>query len=257
MQRQNITPSIITLSDGTVAFWLGNPKGEKLIIYFPGGGYCIPALPGHFDLVDALAKDLKKHGQDTGILFLAYDLAPYGRWPRQLKQAVSLLRYAIEVLGKRPSDIILQGDSSGAHLVLSVLSHLAHPHPHSSVSTLALDANLRGALLLSPWIDFQTNHESFHKNADRDAISAKSLSLWAQALFGDSQFDEYSHPAAASAGWWKPLPVEKIFIGVGGDEVLLDPIMTLAHKIKVWLTLFHIDSYLTISLIKSPNIPTF
>ncbi|KAJ5893216.1 esterase, partial [Penicillium tannophilum] len=216
MRRQKRTPSTVTLPNGTIAFWLGNPKADKVVIYFPGGGYCIPALPGHFDLVDALANDLEKHGQDTGILFLTYDLAPFSRWPRQLEQAVSLLRYAIEVLGKCPSDIILQGDSSGAHLVLAVLSLLAHPHQHKSIATLTLNENLRGALLLSPWIDFQLNHESFHTNADRDAISAKSLGLWAQALLGDSQGDEYSHLAEAPAGWWRVLPVENIFIGVGG-----------------------------------------
>jgi acetyl esterase/lipase len=233
MQRQKRTPSTITLPNGTIAFWLKNPKAEKLVIYFPGGGYCIPALPGHFDLVEALAKDLEKHGQDTGILFMTYELAPLGRWPRQLEQALSLLQYAIDVLGKRPSDIILQGDSSGAHLVLAVLSHLAHPHPHSSIAPLTLNENLRGALLLSPWIDFQLDHKSLHTNADRDAISAKSLGLWAQALLCDSQGDVYSHPAKAPAGWWRVLPVEDIFIGVGGDEVLLDSIMRLAHKIKV------------------------
>lgn len=117
--------------------------------------------------------------------------------------------------------------------MLSVLSHLAPPHSHGRLSTLALNANLRGAPLLSPWIVFQTNHERFQKNADRDAILAKSLSLWAQAAFGDSQCDKYSHPAEASAGWWKPLPVEKIFFGVGEDEVLLDLMMALVHNIKV------------------------
>lgn len=138
-------------------------------------------------------------------------------------------------MGKRPSDIILQDDSSGAHLVLAVLSLLAHPHRHKGIATLTLNENLRGALLLSPWIDFQLNHESFHTNADRDAISAKSLGLWAQALLGDSQGDEYSHLAEAPAGWWRVLPVENIFIGVGGDEVLLDSIMNFADKIKVCL----------------------
>ncbi|KAJ5823210.1 Alpha/beta hydrolase fold-3 [Penicillium robsamsonii] len=38
-------------------------------------------------------------------------------------------RYAIQTLGKRPSDIVLRGDSAGAHLALAPLSHLAHPHP--------------------------------------------------------------------------------------------------------------------------------
>ncbi|BAE64657.1 unnamed protein product [Aspergillus oryzae RIB40] len=97
---------------------------------------------------------------------------------------------------------------------------------------LSLSENLRGALLLSPWIDFGTDHESFRTNADKDAISAESLGRWAEALFGDTKMDKYTNPTDAPTGWWKLLPVEKIFIGVGGDEVLLDSIVSLAHKMK-------------------------
>lgn len=42
-----------------MAFWLGDPACEKLIIYFPGGGYCLPALPGHFSYLEALSPDIK------------------------------------------------------------------------------------------------------------------------------------------------------------------------------------------------------
>ncbi|OGM45030.1 esterase [Aspergillus bombycis] len=213
MHCQKATPNIVRLHDGTEAFWIGNPNAGKLIIYLPGGAYCIPALPGHFDLVNALAADLKKSNQD-------------------LAQGVALVQYAIEVLGKRPSNIILQGDSSGAHLTLAILSHLTEGHLHDSTPSLSLSENLRGALLLSPWIDFSTDHESFRTNADKDAISAKSLSLWAQALFRNTEIDIYSHPTEAPVGWWRLLPVERIFIGVGGDEVLLDPIISLGDKIE-------------------------
>ncbi|KAK6819025.1 hypothetical protein RU639_008223 [Aspergillus parasiticus] len=232
MNSQQTTPNIVRLHDGTEAFWLGNRNAEKLLIYFPGGAYCIPALPGHFDLVNALAVDLKKNNQDVGVLFLAYDLVPQAQWPRQLAQGVALVRYAVEVLGKRPSNIVLQGDSSGAHLALAVLSHLTEGHPHDSIPTLSLSENFRGALLLSPWIYFGTDHESFRTNADKDAISAESLRRWGEALFGDTERDRYSHPTEAPTGWWKRLPVKRIFIGVGGDEVLLDSIVSLAHTIE-------------------------
>ncbi|KAJ5833435.1 hypothetical protein N7474_001746 [Penicillium riverlandense] len=232
MQQHNGIPNILKLLDGTQAFWLGNPEADKLIIYIPGGGYCIPALPNHFSHVEALFADLKDHGKDIGVLFLIYDLAPGAQWPRQLEQAVSLLRYAIETLGKRPSDIVLQGDSSGAHLALAVLSHLAHPKLEGSVAALSLSENLGGAMLLSPWIDFRTHFESYKENAARDVVSAKSLGLWAQAVMGDFTSDEYSHPTLAPTGWWKDLPVARIFLGVGGDEVLLDSIVSFAKKLK-------------------------
>lgn len=233
MQQHKGIPKILKLPDGTQAFWLGNPEADKLIIYLPGGGYCIPAIPNHFSHVEALSTDLKNHGKDIGVLFLIYDLAPGAQWPRQLEQAVALLRYAIETLGKRPSDIVLQGDSSGAHLALAVLSRLAHPRLEDSVPELSLGENLAGAMLLSPWVDFRTHYESYKKNAARDVISSISLGLWAQAVMGDFTPDEYSHPMQVPAGWWRDLPVARTFVGVGGDEVLLDSVVAFATKIKI------------------------
>jgi hypothetical protein len=68
---------------------------------------------------------------------------------------------------------------------------------------------------------------------DRDVISAQSLNSWAQIFLVQAVEDEYNCPANAPAGWWRDLPVSKIFIGAGGDEVLLDPIRQTAEKMKV------------------------
>ncbi|KAJ5107700.1 hypothetical protein N7456_004375, partial [Penicillium angulare] len=232
MHSRNLKPNIIELDNNTKAFWFGDPEAEKLIIYIPGGAYCIPALPAHFDFVDALQRNLEKHGQRSGVLFLSYDLAPRYKWPRQLEQAVSLLRYATETLGKRSSNIIIQGDSAGGHLALALLSHLAQPHPQSSVPRLSLGEDIRGVLLLSPWIDFGTDWKSFHTNASKDSLSVRGLCLNAEQIFSNEKKDSYSHPLNAPAGWWKSLPVKRIFVGVGGDEILLDSIVALVQNIE-------------------------
>ncbi|KAJ5415685.1 Alpha/beta hydrolase fold-3 [Penicillium sp. CMV-2018d] len=54
MSHQKASPNIIVLAEGTTAFWLGNPAAEKLIIYFHGGAYCLPALPNHLTHLEAL-----------------------------------------------------------------------------------------------------------------------------------------------------------------------------------------------------------
>ncbi|CAG7951446.1 unnamed protein product [Penicillium nalgiovense] len=182
-----------------------------------------------------IAVDIKQHGKSIGVLFLAYEFAPKARWPRQLQQAVIVLQYAIQRLGRRPSDIILQGDSAGAHLALALLSHLAHPHPQDIVPRFSVDEPLRGTMLLSPWVDFGTDHPSSNENADRDVISAQTEISWAQIFLGQTVEDEYNCPVNAPAGWWRDLPVSKIFIGAGGDEVLLDPIRQMAEKMKAEL----------------------
>ncbi|PYI10457.1 hypothetical protein BO78DRAFT_404235 [Aspergillus sclerotiicarbonarius CBS 121057] len=136
-------------------------KKTWLLLYFLSGAYCILALSGHFSHVGAIIEELKVH-------------------------AVELLRYSIETLEKQPSNIILQGDTSGAHLALSVLSHISHPHP--TVPCLALTEGLAGALLLSPWIDFRTHFTSF---------SARALELWSRKYIGDNNTDPYIYPALA------------------------------------------------------------
>ncbi|PYH71282.1 alpha/beta-hydrolase [Aspergillus vadensis CBS 113365] len=165
------------------------------------------------------------------MLFLPYELTPTAQYPHQMKQAVALLQYVIEDLGKRPSDIVLLGDSAGAHLILSVLSHLAHPHPH--IPPLLLREKLAGALLLSPWMgESRTDYDSCRRNASRDLVSPGLLNYWADMFLGDAEFDSYNRPAGAPEGWWRDLPVEEIFIGVGGYEVLYDSIIKTARKIK-------------------------
>src|SRR5258707_263246 len=57
------------------------------------------------------------------------DLAPTAPYPRQLQQAALLLTHALHTLHIPPQNIILTGDSAGANLVLSLLSHISHPHP--------------------------------------------------------------------------------------------------------------------------------
>jgi Esterase/lipase len=98
MSQQKAPPNIL-VPKGTTTFWLGNPAAEKLIIYFPGGAYCLPALPNHFTHLEALSADITQCWNNIGALFLAYELVPRAQWPRQLQQAVIVLRYAIETLG--------------------------------------------------------------------------------------------------------------------------------------------------------------
>ncbi|KAJ5169444.1 Alpha/beta hydrolase fold-3 [Penicillium coprophilum] len=235
MKRQKAPPNILVLPDGTTAFWLGDPAAEKLIIYFPGGGYCLPALPVYFSYLEALSTNIKQHGESIGVLLVSYELVPQARWPRQLQQAVVVLQYAIQTLGKRPSDIVLQGDSAGGHLALALLSHLAHPHPQVNLPGFSVDEPLGGMMLLSPWVDFRTDHASSSKNANRDVISAKTLNSWAQVLLGQTVEDQYNCPAKAPGGWWRDLPVSRIFVGAGGDEILLDPTKQMAEKMKAEL----------------------
>ncbi|KAF7585757.1 hypothetical protein BBP40_010159 [Aspergillus hancockii] len=51
-------------------------------------------------------------------------------------------------------------------------------------------------------------------------------------MLGNAPADPYNQPATASPGWWQGLPIQRMFVGVGGDEILLDAVKELTYKIK-------------------------
>ena len=67
-------------------------------------------------------------------------------------------------------------------------------------------------------------------------------------FLGDTEPDSYNQPAGAPGGWWRDLPVEEIFIGVGGHEILYDSIIKTARKIKVSYFKFYVVPLLMIRL---------
>lgn len=79
----------------------------------------------------------------------------------------------------------------------------SHPRPQGIVPRFSVGEPLRGAMLLSPWVDFRINHASSRENADRDLVSAQTLNSWARIFLGQTVEDDYSCPAKAPAGWWK------------------------------------------------------
>lgn len=81
-----------------------------LLMLIIGGGYCNPADIGHLKFTASIAE---KAGAEMAVLLPTYDLAPQAPYPRQLTQAVGVLRYLITELGRKPENIILAGDSAG------------------------------------------------------------------------------------------------------------------------------------------------
>ena len=181
--------------------------------------------------LDDLQKSL---GPNVSALLLSYHLAPEHPYPAQLKQAVELLRYLVETEGRTPSDLILGGDSAGGNLILSLLSHLAHPHPE--IPPLSLSSRIHAALLISPWSSLtNSNTSSFVANAERDMFDARPLGRWSAAFLGsDSPFagDFYNEPVLAAPEWWEPVAdiIDEVLIWVGGNEVLRDGIEAFAKK---------------------------
>lgn len=149
-------------------------------------------------------------------------MAPVAKYPRQLTQAALLIDHLVNTLNKKPSDLVLIGDSAGGNLITQVLSHISHPHP--TVPALNISENFRGACLISPWVDFKTSYPSFTKNKYKDIIAIPIGRMWSSAFMPtpwphEDSTDFYNQASTAPKEWWEGVMVEEILLLGGEDEV--------------------------------------
>ncbi|KAE8331415.1 alpha/beta-hydrolase [Aspergillus sergii] len=227
---QGLEAQTITLSDGSRAHWLGNPSAEKVLLFFHGGGYLMSAVAGHFHLLHQTIREVEQKGGKLAVLFLSYDVSFQAPYPRQLQQATEVLRHTLTALERKPENIFLAGDSAGGNLALGLLSHILHPH--HQIARLDLSSNLAGLVLLSPWVTFTTTSHSIRKNQYRDILAAPVLNNWSAIFKGTAQRDSYLEPLSAPADWWRSLPVGKVQIIAGTDEVFVDDIEKFAEQLE-------------------------
>jgi len=57
-------------------------------------------------------------------------------------------------------------------------------------------------------------------------LGPKALEQWSSAFLGGGKIagDEYNEPVRAGREWWRDVPVEKVLVLAGRDEVLVDGI---------------------------------
>ncbi|KAH0608080.1 uncharacterized protein H6S33_002132 [Morchella sextelata] len=155
------------------------------------------------------------------------DLAPESRYPTQLIQAISLFKHILGS-GISPSQIILGGESAGGNLILGLLSHILHPNPEFPILPELL-SQIGGAIIISPWVSFDTNSESMQGyNSEHDTIFPGIMDAWSSSYLGSQEArNAYSEPIRAPEGWWSDLQgvVKRILITAGAEEVMLDDLV--------------------------------
>ncbi|TPX11486.1 uncharacterized protein E0L32_007905 [Thyridium curvatum] len=214
---------------GSKLHWFGNLEANKLILYFHGGGYSLPADHGHIRFVVECQRRLEVEGHNVSVVMLEYGLAPESRYPVQPSQALAALQHVLNK-GFLPSDIIVGGDSAGGNLALALLSLVNHPV--ESLPTVKLHEPIRGVFLISPWVSFSTQSLSFQENADRDLINARLILDWGEAYAPSPLRDEYSEPLRAGISWWEQLPTQDLLILAGEVEVFRDDIVELGNRMS-------------------------
>lgn len=192
------------------------------------------ANPAFFEFWENLIISSRTKHKDLAIFALTYTLTPHAVYPTQLTQAVAALRYIVSQKNP-PKSILLGGDSAGASLAMGVLSHLAHPHP--AIPELKLHESLAGVILMAipPSMneDLADDREVYYRG---DILVPHVAIQWLRLYLGNSKRDYYTDPLDAPDSWFKNLPVKKILV-LGGENEVLRPIMEeFVNKVKVGST---------------------
>ncbi|EIN12044.1 alpha/beta-hydrolase [Punctularia strigosozonata HHB-11173 SS5] len=225
--------------------------GEKVVYALHGGAYVsLSANPA--DPTANIAKGLLQHCDHVRRVFsLEYRLSvgppydPAHPFPTALVDAVSGYNYLINVVGLKPEDIIVEGDSAGGNLALALSRYLIENRTHASVP-----APPGALILMSPWCDLSKSHHSpessTFKNANSDYLSMHDtppdrLFYPVRAFIGPHDpswldANRYISPASLNLnplgpdnkGLFSGFP--RTFIAAGGAEVLLDQIRTLKDR---------------------------
>jgi acetyl esterase/lipase len=242
-KSRNWTAHTIGLEHDAKGHWLGHSDAKYVMIYFHGGGYVVSATSAHIKYQFELQKAIRRLGHDFSIFSLSYTLAPKAVYPMQLAQAAAALRFLVKDQGRDPETILLGGDSAGANLATALLSHLAHPH--WGVETVDLGGKmLRGALMISPWVAFRTDDDSFRRNAKSDFLTTAGLNRASNTYIGPGgRHDNYTEPVRAPPEWWSDVAnvVSEIMIWGGGGEVLIDGIRRFKRNVKTGFNLADVD----------------
>ncbi|KAK9704226.1 hypothetical protein K7432_010317 [Basidiobolus ranarum] len=201
------------------SYWIGSsqllanfsPKSlDYVILYAHGGGFCVGNATMHLPTqLEWIAEVEKRHALVGCIFSLEYDLAPECTFPKPILQMKEAYEYLINTLHINPSKIILAGDSAGGNLAISSAVRIRE-------AGLPMPA---GMILISPWVDLDSESESGLQNQNFDILTTESLTNWANLYMGKKPLVSGSPLFADLAG----LPPMLIF--AGGKELIMDDIL--------------------------------
>ncbi|KAB8252493.1 Alpha/Beta hydrolase protein [Aspergillus flavus] len=189
MQSRGAVPQTIELEYGAKGHWIGNKNARNVLIWYHGGGFCLPANVGYFKFWESLIQCSSAAGKDLAVFAVAYTLAPNAQYPTQLIQSVEGLRYILTETNRTPANILLGGDSAGGNLAVGVLSHLSSPH--EAIAKLDVQEPLAGTVLIAPWTSLEVSADT-KMNCLGDVITPDVAKPWSQAYLGRAKHDYYT-----------------------------------------------------------------
>jgi acetyl esterase/lipase len=203
----------VTMADVTSCWFIPDVVVSKeIVIYFHGGGFIYGSIRSHSAMVSHIASAIGRK-----ILFVEYSLAPEKPFPFALNEATAVID---DLLHHAPDTMFaLMGDSAGGNLVMSTALNLK-------------DLNMQLPIyqvLISPWVNMETDYASYHENERLDPIITKEFVKYAASHYaGDhSLSNPLVSPALGSFIGFSPT-----LIMVGAKEVLRDDAVHLHQALK-------------------------
>ncbi|PSU45125.1 alpha/beta hydrolase [Photobacterium frigidiphilum] len=195
--------------------WVDMPKssGNKIILYFHGGGFCFHSPNTHNAFLARLSNATKSRG-----LMVNYSLAPESPYPIAADECYAVYNELLRQ-GYLPHQIVIAGDSAGGNLALTTairLREAKQPMPAALV-------------LMSPVTDMAVTGESaFTKSKDDPFFDLSSLLLMRNNYIGlQNPCEPDVSPFYADLHGLPPT-----FITAGTEEVLMDDAKRTANKMS-------------------------
>ncbi|CAL1708227.1 unnamed protein product [Somion occarium] len=224
--------------------------GEKVLYYLHGGGYVgMSAHPSsiYAYLINRLTTTLPNVERTLAVEYRLTTGPPdelTNPFPAALLDAIAGYAYLINVVGFKPENIILGGDSAGGNLALALTRYLVEAGrlPEAANVLPKPPSNL---ILICPWSDLGSSHEtpgaSVYVNLESDFIGPVDDALLKHArvnYVGPLGFPEAAntnsylspgskHPSMPEVSF-KDFP--RTFIVWGEAEILVDQVKTLWRK---------------------------
>lgn len=191
----------------TVRYTSGN-SARGTVLYFHGGAY-ITGSP-----TEISAPTVAKGGPD--IVSVDYRLAPEHPYPAAQDDAMTVYRGLLETVD--PSKLIVQGDSAGGGLALTLVQAIA-------AAELPMPAAVVAAY---PWGDLSLSGPSWTTNRDRDILVYSQIKTSALWYAGERKLtDPAVSPLFGSFEGFPPT-----YMMVGTADMLLDDARQLAARME-------------------------
>ncbi|OKL61141.1 hypothetical protein UA08_03372 [Talaromyces atroroseus] len=205
---------------------------EYVMLYLHGGSYVLGN--GRTLTCRYLTTTLLQNTPCCYILSVQYRLAcnKNGRFPAQLQDAITAYSYLVHTLRIPASRIVLSGDSSGAHLALALLRHIAYlkefhgrkEDDHVSINKALLPPP-KCTWAFSPWCDVPAARDPNCWTSSprfKSEYIPGSFPAWgAQKFLDDLEITEFieQYVAPIKHPFLLPSPV---LVVTGGREVLCE-----------------------------------